>query len=213
MAQQTLIHEATPDGCVELILRKRGTSDWNGPQPRLFATGLSSRPALLRFSGDAVFVGIRFRPWAWNRIAPTHCSSFADRWLAVNERSELGALFRNEAEMEPALMRLLGDVPLHPIAAGLLIASNVAEVGEMAGIGLRSVQRWSAREIGIEPRRYIRLLRFDRALRDIQTDKVALADHAAANGFSDQAHMARDFRNLAGHATRTVRARAQGPFI
>ncbi|NWM54945.1 helix-turn-helix domain-containing protein, partial [Escherichia coli] len=69
------------------------------------------------------------------------------------------------------------------------------------------------RELGFAPRTYLRLLRFREALQDIQRRDDSLADTAAARGYADQAHMARDFRALAGMPPSGARIRARGPFL
>ena len=66
----------------------------------------------------------------------------------------------------------------------------------------RTLQRWFARHVGLPPRRYLRLLRFHKAFEQVP-DQPSLADHAAAQGYADQAHMARDFRAMAGRAGET----------
>ena len=76
----------------------------------------------------------------------------------------------------------------------------------------RSLQRWFARHIGLPPRRYLMLLRFHKAFEQVP-EQPSLADHAAAQGYADQAHMARDFRAMAGVPAREARRAAKGPFL
>jgi AraC-like DNA-binding protein len=81
------------------------------------------------------------------------------------------------------------------LAAGgtVPVAALTAEVG------------WSARyltdrfrtEIGLKPKEAARVTRFDRARRRL-VPGVRLADVAAGAGYFDQAHLAREFRALAG---------------
>ena len=79
------------------------------------------------------------------------------------------------------------------------IASLAAETG------------WSARhlgerfraETGLSPKEAARVIRFDRTRRRLLRrqatgDRVVLAEFAAECGYYDQAHLARDFRDLAG---------------
>ena len=66
-----------------------------------------------------------------------------------------------------------------------------------AGMSPRALQRWFERHVGMPPRRYLRLLRFQKAFEQVPGE-ASLAAHAADQGFADQAHMAREFRALAG---------------
>nr|WP_281422968.1 helix-turn-helix domain-containing protein [Sphingomonas colocasiae] len=100
-----------------------------------------------------------------------------------------------------------------PIAPAILRSRNVAEVSIRSGLSYRQIQRWFASEIGMPPRRYVKLLRFQRAFVDVQSSSARLTEQAAQRGYADQAHMARDFRELAGDTAHAVRARGRGPFI
>jgi len=85
-------------------------------------------------------------------------------------------------------------------------------MGRAAGMSPRALQRWFARNVGIAPRHYLRLLRFQKAFEQVP-DAASLADHAAALGFADQAHMARAFREMAGVPAKQARRTARGPFL
>jgi transcriptional regulator GlxA family with amidase domain len=65
----------------------------------------------------------------------------------------------------------------------------------------------------VPPRTYLRALRFQQTFAGLARSGDSLADHAAAHGFADQAHMAREFRALAGQPASRARRRAQPPFL
>ncbi|MES2441247.1 MAG: helix-turn-helix domain-containing protein [Pseudomonadota bacterium] len=204
-------HEATPDGCIELIRRHTGRSVWRDEQPALFATGLSQAPVALRFSGDARFTGIKLWPWAWHALGGAPCPGFADRWIAIAEDAPLAALLPEAGD--PVAQLLAAGLTLPPLAAAILGATGVADITARTGLAHRRLQRIFARELGMPPRSYLRLLRFRSALIEVQASAAHLADTAAGRGYADQAHMARDFRALAGLPPREARIRARGPFL
>ncbi|WP_343520042.1 helix-turn-helix domain-containing protein [Sphingomonas sp.] len=205
-------HQAVPDGCIELIRRHSGGSVWRREQPELFVTGLALRPAVLRFRGDARFTGIRLWPWAWHLLDGEPCRDFADRWRAIQPRAPLAALLPDDGDPMPRLAALFhGTVP--PPLAAIRHAASVAELAHITGLSTRQLQRICARETGMPPRSYLRLLRFRTAVSDIQRPDALLADTAAAAGYADQAHMTREFRSLGGLPPRRARDRAKGPFI
>ncbi|HUD41327.1 MAG TPA: helix-turn-helix domain-containing protein [Dokdonella sp.] len=213
-------HDATPDGCLEVIRRIAGRSGWGRAQPAVFVAGLIDRPARLRFSGDAAFVGLRLWPWTWHAFGGRPCSRFVNDWIALEEAglpADLSAMFATlEADPDPALrerLAALDDGTLAAMGRSILGATTVSALAAHGGLTMRGLQRWFRRHVGIAPRTYLRLLRFQDTLVTIQTDPAILADQAALHGYADQPHMARDFRALAGRAPRTMRKRARGPFV
>ncbi|MDG2534757.1 helix-turn-helix domain-containing protein [Sphingomonas sp. HITSZ_GF] len=204
-------HEATPDGCIELIRRSAGRSEWRRDQPEYFATGLSNHPIRFGFSGDARFTAIKLWPWAWHALGGTPCPRFADTWIAVDGKSPLAALLHGDPVAN--LVRALAGTTPPPLARAILTSAGVGEIAARAGLPHRRLQRIFARELGLAPRAYLRLLRFRAAMQDVQQGGDSLADTAAARGYADQAHMARDFRALAGVPPSNARDRARGPFL
>jgi AraC-like DNA-binding protein len=205
-------HEAAPDGCIELIRRHSGQSVWREAQPSLFVTGLAQTTAKLAFSGDARFTAIKLWPWAWHALGGDPCPGFADGWRAIAETDPLAALLPESGDPLPGLVRAFASIPLPPIAA-VRNAATVEAITRATGLPHRGLQRLFARDFGMPPRNYLRLLRFRDALIEVQSSPEPLADAAAATGYADQAHMARDFRTLAGLPPREARARAKGPFV
>lgn len=209
--------DATPDGCVEMIHRLRGRSAWGEEQPTLFATGLNLTPVRFRISGDAMFVGVRFWPWAWEMLGGFPCPAFTQGggqgWIAIDAESQAASLLTAPGDISARIAAAFAAMAPHPIGSHVLAATRVEDIVRASGRSYRAVQRWFENSVGITPRRYLRLIRFHRAMADVGTPTANLADQAAKGGFADQAHMARDFRLLAGLAPRTARERAIGPFL
>ena len=205
--------DAVPDGCIELIYRRAGRSIWRREQPALFATGLATVPAKLRLSAGSRFTGIKLWPWAWHALGGAPCPRFADDWIAVEDPA-LVSLIDDEVEAIPKrLVDAFCDIEPSPVARAVLASETVADIAHRSRLPHRRLQRQFAREIGMPPRSYLRLLRFRNAIADVQANAETFANRAAALGYADQAHMARDFRDLAGLPPREARVRAQGPFV
>jgi AraC-like DNA-binding protein len=82
-------------------------------------------------------------------------------------------------------------------------AVSVAELATETGWSARHLGEQFRAETGLSPKAAARVIRFDRARRRLQgrqaaTGRVVLAELAAECGYYDQAHLARDFRDLAG---------------
>jgi AraC-like DNA-binding protein len=74
---------------------------------------------------------------------------------------------------------------------------SVSDIAERLGVGRQHVHREVAHHLGLPPRTLARLLRFRAATEAIRRG-TGLAAVAADCGFYDQAHLAREFRTLAG---------------
>jgi AraC-like DNA-binding protein len=82
-------------------------------------------------------------------------------------------------------------------------AVSVARLAAETGWSARHLGEQFRAETGLSPKAAARVIRFDRARRSLQRrhadgGRVRLADLAASYGYYDQAHLARDFRDLAG---------------
>jgi transcriptional regulator GlxA family with amidase domain len=122
---------------------------------------------------------------------------------------------RNRVELYAAIRRdaragMSGRLREHPLASELRYAwravgrgdDTVAEIAGRVGWSTRHLAGRFRTEVGLSPKAAIRVARFDRARRM----PGRLADVAAACGYADQAHLARDFRAFAGVSASVLRA-------
>jgi AraC-like DNA-binding protein len=206
-------HRATPDGCMEIIHRLSGRSRWNGEQPDSFVAGAITAPAELELGAGSRFVALRIWPWAWRLISSRSPRDLADRWVPLQE---VAPGFTMPRDLDAAMTALRDFSPTRDMVAvelALAVARTPRDLGRLAGMSPRVLQRWFERYVGQPPRTYLRMVRFSDALADLPKTAGGLADMAADHGFADQSHMAREFRALAGTPARTAKARSQGPFL
>ena len=96
-------------------------------------------------------------------------------------------------------------------AVGRLFAAApppIAELGRELGWSRQHLARRFRAEIGVGPKQLARVARLQRAVDQLQSGAggdLTLAGTAVDLGYFDQAHMARDFREMAGLAPRDVR--------
>ncbi len=84
------------------------------------------------------------------------------------------------------------------IAAARLVSDDrricrVEQLAERTGVGQRTLQRLFAEHIGLSPKKVIRRYRLLEAAEAAATQAVSWAHVAAQLGYSDQAHLTRDF--------------------
>ena len=114
--------------------------------------------------------------------------------FAALERVVLELVRTNESRREAApevgeAWRLIRhDRGSTPVAA---VASNV-------GWSTRHLEQQFRGEFGITPKAAVRLTRFERSVEVARNPRRKLADVAAECGYADQAHLAREWRELAG---------------
>jgi AraC-like DNA-binding protein len=204
---------ATPDGCVEIIRRVAGRSIWKSEQPACFVAGLVTRPAELHLSGGSRFVGLRLWPWTWTAIATPHHAIILDDWRDLAEAAPGFAMPDTPGAAIQAIDPRLVEPGALPLIEAILGARRVAEIARRSGRSHRSLQRWFKQRVGVPPRTYLRLLRFNQSFEDLPNSDGTLANHAADHGFADQAHMAREFRSLSGSRAIDARKKALGPFL
>jgi AraC-like DNA-binding protein len=92
---------------------------------------------------------------------------------------------------------------MHPAIAQLLprlgVTTSIASLVEASGLSHRHFNAVFADAVGLSPKRYARVLRFQQALHLARQDKVAdWSDIALHAGYSDQAHWCREFRAFCG---------------
>lgn len=90
-------------------------------------------------------------------------------------------------------------------AAERLASANVNAVALDLGVSERHLRRVFREAVGVSPKAFARLRRFDRALRAAREDgRASWANIAATAGYYDQAHLIADFRAIAGVTPRAL---------
>jgi transcriptional regulator GlxA family with amidase domain len=114
-----------------------------------------------------------------------------------------------EAAIRSALRPRAGSDPVaravHLIGrrAGIVTIDALATA---CGLGPRQLERRFLDGVGVTPKAFARIVRFQRALRGLRSGTPGAAV-AAECGFADQPHLAREFRRFAGLSAREVNLR------
>ena len=171
----------------------------------------------LRSGSDPVgSVGAQLRPGAAECLVGVPAGELtgrhvplSDLWGGAADRTrtqllEAGSPERQldlfEAVLTARLSRLRA---LHPAVAEALArfrtTSDVRAAVRATGYSHRRVVELFRAGVGLSPKRYCRIQRFQRALdRFAAAPRAAWTDVAAASGYSDQSHLHREFREFAG---------------
>jgi AraC-like DNA-binding protein len=181
----------------------------HGPQSSYFVSGPKPRGAV---------VGVSFRPGAAEAILGLPLTELTDQHVAIddlwgsrgrhlheqlaNVRTPQAAFALLEATLGGRVRRPL---LMHPAVAHALCESSrdpqtrVAHIQRQSGYSARHFTALFRASVGLTPKQYLRIGRFGRVLEALAGSRPGtLADLAAANGYADQAHLSREFRDLAG---------------
>jgi AraC-like DNA-binding protein len=189
------IQRVVPDGRAQLILNlghpyealtERG---WQR-QPRRFFIGQITAPLLLRATGPFRMIGINFHPHAASQLLGIPMCELTDT-AAISLDDFSGGLFRQLDRIEV----LAFAVKELELVGGL---TSVAAVANHVGLSSRQFQRRFIEAVGIAPKLFCRIQRFQRVFSILENDGSGWADAAVRCGYYDQAHLIRDVREFAG---------------
>ena len=206
-------HEIFPDSNVKLVFRFSLTAC------RMVLMGSVSEKATVEIDGASDYFGFRFRPAQAPRLVAISTSelvdsyadiyevngesirSLANRLLATSNHTERQQIM--EDAVRGCLIPLVSDQRCRRASSLLDDHGGQLTIKELAGkvgIHVRSLERLFQAELGLSPKRMMRLIRVRKLMIQIHEGTFnTLADLAHACGYADQSHMIREFKQLTGH--------------
>ena len=179
-------------------------------QPYTYAEGTGS--VLVRFTAQGVAcLGVPAGELTNRSVAldellpPTRVAELSERLVAA----------RDDAERVALVERLLVELPFarDPVVTRALARlsdvqapASVADVARELQMSERQLERRFVARVGLMPKRFARLARFERALSLVRSGP-ALSAVAQRAGYADQPHLVREFRSFAGEPPSAFRAR------
>jgi AraC-like DNA-binding protein len=219
------VHRVVPDGCIDILVEfSYRTADTGQPTVPRFGdrtsiVGTMSRPLIVTAPDPTCFIGVRFKPGKATGFLGVSAGELTDQSIALSEvwrrdvyRLEDGLTDRHTigqklAFLEAALLERLklkkDDDPYVEPLVGLILqrrgAVAIEALSEFAGISRQHVARKFDRYVGITPKLFCRVVRFQDLMKTIRlTDKVDWATTALDFGYYDQAHMISEFKKFSG---------------
>jgi len=182
------VQRVVPDGCADLLLRETSAE----------VVGVADEAALVSLPAGTRIRGVRIRPEA---VAPSFGVTASElRNRTVDATDVVGARRSRALVAEPALDDWIQSIEPDARAARavrLLEVGTVDEAAAALGLSARQLHRIFEVNVGVGPKAFQRVRRFQRFLQRAEAG-VPLASAAADAGYSDQAHMSRDVRGLSG---------------
>jgi AraC-like DNA-binding protein len=201
-----------PDGASELILNfaepfeSFSEGEWR-KQPVSFLTGQITGVLRLRSAGLSRILGVRFLPHGAGKALGFPMTEVRDSIVPVAELSTGLARELSRADgferVEAALIgwkqragredRLV-DAAVRELESG----ATAEDVAAGAGISRRQLERRFSNLVGLTPKHFQRMRRFQRVFQVMEGDARGWADAAISCGYYDQAHLIRDFKEFSG---------------
>jgi AraC-like DNA-binding protein len=210
------------------VERPQDRSRWH-----TLASGIASVPCTISHDGNQHGIQAAFTPLGARAIFGVPTAALGGWMVELDEL--IGADARELRErvalhddwpsrfdvLDEIFLRRADDYVMDPAlerAWGLLVGSGggnrVAEVATDVGWSRRHLVNKFSAEFGVTPKDSARIARFSVAHEMLrQTEIPPLAEVAARCGYYDQAHMARDWRDLAGMAPSVWRAAEVFAFV
>ena len=205
-------HDLLPDGCVDLVWTDGLGVMVCGPD----TTGWSFDMA------DGVeMVGVRFRPGAASNVFGVAASELVDHrvpladLLGARPARLLAARLEDATDSDGRLAaferlvrspRAAADPTIE--LAGVLATdpgTSVDALAERAGLSTRQLRRRFERAVGYGPAFLARVSRLQRFAKGaVRVPALGIAELAAAAGYADQSHLAKDTRAFVGRTPREL---------
>jgi len=208
------------DGCPGIIFQHASLGSFSDPRhehlPEIFLYGQTVKPTEINFGGRFQTIGVCFYPYALKSVFGFDASELTDSCLDLtlllnNVKEPLlnASSPKNQLEIfsthlnhhiqksryqvdhatEYALSQIVqakGNLPLRDLQRKLKLSE-------------RGFQRRFNQHVGISPKLFSRVCRFQAALRQLKNNNYGnLSDVAFDNGYADQSHFIRSFKEFAG---------------
>jgi len=203
-----IVDAVLPDGCADVMVY-----DDNPP----CIAGPDAVTRHVRLQDGVVITGIRLRPGACRAVlgcpadllvnSSVRLSDLAPAANSLHRRLLLAGNLSTRITLLEGWVRAAlehaSDEDRAVIAACRMLSANssiqIGEVAEQLDWNVRMIHRRFIAACGYSPKHFQRIMRIQSVLRSARIAPAApLSDLAIAAGFSDQAHMTRDFRDITG---------------
>lgn len=211
------VYAALPDGCVDLVLEVTASTY------RSWIYGSTTRPTAIPCTADTHYLGIRFHPGQSRHFIAASAHEITDgredlRTLMRFPSERVAAQIASETlfdELDEILTAALCRTPpvetyIDAVVRHIDARHGVARVDDVAvrfGKSRRQMERVFLQTVGVPLKFFCMISRLKHAA-DLIVQPASRSLTAVAHdaGYSDQAHMTRDFTRLAGVSPGQLRA-------
>ena len=218
-----------PDGCMELVfhygdLFKKYSGDFKSrQQPRSFIHGQLKRYIDVEPTGKIGVFSIRFLPGGLQPFLKMDVADLTEKEASVEDIWGWAGILLEEKIMEAPTssvrIKIVEDflqqqmatsverfLPIDYCVHSILHSRGSASIQSMSNeinLGRRQLERRFTASVGLSPKLLMRIVRFQNTLHHIDKKAMdSLTGIAYANGFYDQSHFIKDFKEFTGNNPR-----------
>lgn len=172
-----------------------------GPKPRGGVVGVSFRPGAAGTLLGASMTELTDQHVALEAIWGTRGVELHHRLLSAAGPSAMFQILEQSLTARLHRPLLINPAVAHALTlrhADGSLPARVTDIQRASGYSPRHFIALFRSAVGLHPKHYYRIQRFNSALRLMTASGQGLAGVAAASGYSDQAHLTREFREFAG---------------
>lgn len=214
--------QTVPSGCTHLVFHRGCKLHFPSKeeQPSNFIRGQFSTHGNLLASGTIDMIAVVFHPLGMTPFFGCPMSELNNRYVDTESLGDSGLNhLKSFVATEPDTLKCIQQIErfllnrLHRIdynykrvhaSVQLIINRPSIEVSSLADnacLGYRHFKRVFTESVGMNPKEYIRVIRFQRALYTLQNNPVMdMMQLAFTCGFYDHPHLVKDFKSLSGSA-------------
>jgi len=222
-----VVEKIIPDGFTEIIFNYRDvykskiSGDWNLQSPNLLAGQLKTF-FYLQNTGTTGSVAIKLKPAALTQLFGMRMNQYVDQIVDLDSlpnlklqplKEKLLAHVNDGSGIEEHLVKGVLDEYFAVIIQNasensikdpleLIFSSHglvtVAEMVAVAGVGERQLERLFKKYIGLSPKYYARIIRFNYIFKLIESKNGSWAEIVYQSGYYDQSHFIQNFKAFTG---------------
>ncbi len=216
-----------PTGCPQIIFHRRKPlyiPELGTFQSRLTISGQVNFPSHLSAMGETEMIVVVFKPYGLGPLLNIPASLFYNQEVSGYDIDDIGLRKLDErisgCEDSADCIKLIDNWLLsrltkqaygqtqriQAVVQRMLAApeSTVTDLAAIACLGKKQFERLFRSHVGINPKEYSRIVRFQKALAMMQSGESVLSQVAYASGYSDQSHFIKEFRRFSGQTPATL---------
>lgn len=211
-------YSIAPDGSVDIVVAV-GANDF-----RVDAFGTTTQRSTVQLDVGSHYLGVRFKPGQSRHFLEANASELTNAACSAEGAflPDMPALIESVTEdslftsLDAALLQHLKQRPprhsrIDDVIRHIETTHGSLRVSELAGIfckSRRQLERTFLDAVGLSPKLFAEIVRFQRASALLANSNLPLASIAAVIGYTDQSHFTHEFVRFHGQAPSRVRQHA-----